>query len=120
MEYIEMFRPIVHLDKWIIAYLVFKIIDFITGFAKAGLIEGFKSSKLKNGVLYFILDLTSIVFAGILDILFGLDVILISTKMILVYKEAVSIVENWGQLNLPLPKILKDKIQDLNPDKDKE
>ena len=94
--------------------------DFATGFMKAYKVEGFKSRKLRDGVIRVITELMAIVFSGVLDFAFGLNILMVSTKTLLVFKEAISIVENFGILGVELPDILKNKIQDLNPQKDQE
>ena len=107
-------------DKWLQVYLVFLLMDFATGFMKAYKVEGFKSRKLRDGVIRVITELIAIVFSGVLDFAFGLNILMVSTKTLLVFKEAISIVENFGILGVELPDILKNKIQDLNPQKDQE
>lgn len=111
------FKEIFIVDKWVQAYLVLTLFDFITGFVKAYMVTGFKSSKLRNGLVNIIIELIIMILAGILDVLLGLNILLLATKMLMVYKEALSIVENAGICGVPIPGILKDRIQDLNPDK---
>lgn len=113
-------RELFALDKWIIAYLILKLLDFITGFIKAYMVTGFKSSKLRSGLLNLVIEIIIILLSGILDLLLGLDILLLATKMLMVYKEVISIVENAGICGVPIPEILKSKIQDLNPDSKKE
>lgn len=108
------------LDKLVQIYLILKATDFLTGFMKAYKVEGFKSKKMKEGMLTFFAELVGIFFAGIVDIMFGLEILLVATKTIFIFKECVSITENLGILGIKLPDVLKDKIQDLNPDKDGE
>ena len=118
-ELIEL-KSLIYLDKWLITYLIFIFIDFVTGIIKAYKTDGFKSRKLREGIIKVFSELLAIVFAGILDYLLGLNMIMLAMKMMLVFKEAISIVENLGMIGIQLPDIIKDKIQDLNPDKNKE
>lgn len=112
---------ILYADKWLQVYLIFKAFDFITGFLKAYKIEGFKSRKLRDGVVLTVGEIIAILFAGILDSVLNLEIIMLSTQSLFIFKEAISIVENLGLIGVNLPQFLKDKIQDLNPDKkDKE
>ena len=111
------FKAMLVLDKWIQAYLILTLLDFITGFLKAYKVEGFKSSKLRSGLFNIIIELVIMLLAGILDDLLGLEILLLSTKMLMIYKEALSIVENAGICGVPIPDFLRDKIQDLNPNK---
>lgn len=107
-------------DKWLQIYLIFLLMDFATGFMKAYRVEGFKSRKLRDGVIRVITELMAIVFAGVLDFAFGLNILMVSTKTLFIFKEAISLVENFGILGVELPDILKNKIQDLNPQKNQE
>ena len=45
----------------------------------------------------------------------GLNILMLATKSLLVFKQCISIVENLGLLGVELPDLLKDKIQDLKP-----
>ena len=115
------FSQIFEVDKWIQAYFILKLFDFITGFAKAGMVEGFKSSKLRKGILFVLLELIAIIFAGILDQLLSLDFLLITTKILFVFKECLSIKENLEEVGIGLPKDITDAIETINPNKkDKE
>ena len=102
------FTNIFEVDKWIQAYLILKLFDFITGFAKAGLAKNWKSYKLRQGIL----------FAGILDQLLSLDFLLITTKTLFVFKECLSIKENLEEMGIGLPKDITDAIETINPDKE--
>ena len=112
------FTNIFEVDKWIQAYLILKLFDFITGFAKAGLAKNWKSDKLRRGILFVLLELIAIIFAGILDQLLSLDFLLITTKMLFVFKECLSIKENLEEVGIGLPKDITDAIETINPDKE--
>lgn len=119
MELIQI-KDIFTVDKWLQIYLLLMIIDYLTGLLKAYKIEGFKSRKLRDGLIRSISELVAIVFSGILDFTFGLNILMISTKTLLIFKEAISIIENFGVLGIQLPKIVTDKIYDLNSENEKE
>ena len=104
------FTNIFEVDKWLQAYFILKLFDFITGFAKAGMVEGFKSSKLRRGILFVLLELIAIIFAGVLDQLLSLDFLLITTKTLSVFKECLSIKENLEEMGIRLPKDITDAI----------
>ena len=112
------FSQIFEVDKWIQAYFILKLFDFITGFAKAGMVEGFKSSKLRQGIIYVILEIGTIMFAGVLDQLLSLDFLLITTKTLFVFKECLSIKENLEEVGIGLPKDITDAIETINPNKE--
>lgn len=113
MEFNEIFT----FDKTLQIYLILLLMDFTTGFLKAYKIDGFKSRKLRDGIIRAITEMLAILFSGIIDIAFGLSIMMVATKTLLIFKEAISIIENFGILGVQLPAILTDKIQDLNPNK---
>lgn len=113
MEFNEIFT----FDKTLQIYLILLLMDFTTGFLKAYKVEGFKSRKLRDGIIRAITEILAILFSGIIDIAFGLSIMMIATKTLLIFKESISIIENFGILGVQLPAILTDKIQDLNPNK---
>lgn len=106
-------KDIVALDKWLEAYLILVLVDITTGLLKAYKVEGFKSRKMREGVIRILSEIIAIFFAGILDLVMGLDILMLATKTLLVLKQCISIVENLGILGVELPQVLKDKIQDL-------
>ena len=112
------FTNIFEVDKWLQAYFILKLFDFITGFAKAGMVEGFKSSKLRRGILFVLLELIAIIFAGILDQLLSLDFLLITTNTLFVFKECLIIKENLEEMGIGLPKDITDAIETINPNKE--
>lgn len=104
-------------DNWMIWLLVWAVIvDIITGFAKSLVTHKTTSTKgtdglIKHGVLllviltlYPIMDVTGYRSAANTFVLF----------YILFY--LTSIMENWGQMGLPLPDQLKKYIYKLNDD----
>ena len=48
----------------------------------------------------------------------GLSILSISTRMLFVFKESISIVENAGVCGVTLPAVILEKLQDLNPNKE--
>lgn len=97
--------------------LVVMILDYITGILKAW-INGTLDSRIgKKGIIKKIGYLTLVVLAVCLDHLAG-ETGAIRTLVIyfFVANEGISIVENWGAIGLPLPKILIDKLQQLKGD----
>ena len=108
-------KNILILDKWLEAYLILVLVDIVTGLLKAYKTEGFKSRKMREGIIRTLSEIIAIFFAGILDLVMGLNILMIATKSLLVFKQCISIVENLGLLGVELPDLLKDKIQDLKP-----
>ena len=104
-------------DNWLIWLLVWAVIaDIITGFAKSLVTHKTTSTKGTDGLinhgvlllviltLYPIMDVTGYQSAANAFVLF----------YILFY--ATSIMENWGQMGLPLPEQLKKYIYKLSDD----
>lgn len=97
--------------------LVVMILDYATGVLKAW-VNGTLDSRIgKKGIVKKIGYLTLVVLAVCLDHLAG-DTGAIRTLVIyfFVANEGISIVENWGAIGLPLPKILIDKLEQLKGD----
>lgn len=97
--------------------LVVMVLDYATGVLKAW-VNGTLDSRIgKKGIVKKIGYLTLVVLAVCLDHLAG-DTGAIRTLIIyfFVANEGISIVENWGAIGLPLPKILIDKLEQLKGD----
>ena len=107
-------QEVIKLDLWMQVYLLLMVSDFITGFLKAWKAEGFKSRKIRDGVIRVIGEIVAIFVCGLLDILFNLGgIALLATKALFIFKEVVSINENLGIVGVKLPKFIMDKIEDL-------
>ena len=109
------------LDTPLYCLLIFMIIDFITGYLKSWYL-GQASSKIgfkglaKKGFMLLI-----VVIATLLDRLTNTQTFLFRTTTCFFYcsTEAISILENAYQLQIPIPKFLTDKllqIKDVNSD----
>lgn len=107
-------------DNWLIWLLVWAVvIDVITGFAKSLVTHRTTSTKgtdglIKHGVLllviftiYPIMDVTG--YGSVADTFVGFYIIFYAT----------SIIENWGQMGLPLPGWVKPYIFKLSDDYNK-
>lgn len=99
-----------------LAFLVLKVIDFITGMLKVAKNGGYKSSKMRDGFIRFVAELVSLMFVIVLDLLLGLNFYLSGIVLLyLVYKESGSITENLGEIGVYLPPQISEKIEVLNP-----
>lgn len=100
-----------------LGFLALKTLDFITGSLKVLKNGGYKSSKMREGLIKFVAELVSVTFVIILDMIMGLDFYLTGiTLSYVVYKEAGSITENLGEIGVHLPPQLAEKIEVLNPE----
>lgn len=100
-----------------IFYLVCKILDFTGGilkcFAKNG--TGYRSAKMRDGIIKWVAELIAIVFVIGIDLLLGLNFLLCGfTLSLFIFKEGGSIVENIGECGVELPNAIKDKLEIFN------
>ena len=103
------------MDNMLAILLVFMTIDFISGFIKAWVLKEFDSSKFYIGGVKKLGILMIVAIATQLDTLIHVDSVALRTVAISYYiaNEGFSILENWGQLGLPLPKVLKNALAKL-------
>ena len=103
------------MDKMLAILIIFMIIDFVSGFIKAWALKEFDSSKFYIGGVKKLGILMIVAIATQLDALIHVDSVALRTVAISYYiaNEGFSILENWGQLGLPLPKVLKNALAKL-------
>ena len=103
------------MDKMLAILIIFMIIDFVSGFIKAWALKEFDSSKFYIGGVKKLGILMIVAIATQLDSLIHVDSVALRTVAISYYiaNEGFSILENWGQLGLPLPKVLKNTLAKL-------
>lgn len=105
------------LDIALEVLLIVMVLDYITGLLKAWVNGNLDSRIGKKGIIKKVGYLTLVVLAVCLDHLAG-DTGAIRSLVIyfFVANEGISIVENWGAMGLPLPKVLIDKLEQLKGD----
>ncbi|OQB11921.1 MAG: Holin family protein [Firmicutes bacterium ADurb.Bin193] len=106
------------MDTLMSILLIFIVIDFISGFIKAWAKKEFNSSVFYVGGVKKIGILLIVVVATQLDLLVLGGTVILRTAAISYYiaNEGFSIIENWGQLGLPLPKSIKNALIKLKGD----
>lgn len=105
----------------LLGYLVVKALDFILGLLKTWKNGNYKSSKMRDGIIRWIAELIGIVFVMLLDFVLGLNFYITGfTLALFLYKETGSILENLAECGVNMPKVLKDKLEVLNLEKDEE
>ena len=105
----------------LLGYLVVKALDFVLGLLKTWKNGNYKSSKMRDGIIRWIAELIGILFVMLLDLVLGLNFYITGfTLALFLYKEAGSILENLAECGVNMPKALKDKLEVLNLEKDKE
>lgn len=110
------------MDAMLTILIVFMTMDFISGFTKAWLLKEFDSSKFYIGGVKKFGILLIVGVATLLDTIIHVESIALRTVAISYYiaNEGFSILENWGALGLPLPKVLKEALAKLRKDEDNE
>ena len=99
----------------LIALIVFVITDYITGLASAIVRKELSSSVGFKGLARKVLIFLIIGIANVLDVyVLGANAVL-RTAVILFYmaNEGLSIIENAGEIGLPIPKKLRDVLAQL-------
>ena len=99
----------------LIALIVFVITDYVTGFASAVVRKELSSSVGFKGLARKILIFLIVGIANVLDVyVLGANAVL-RTAVIFFYmaNEGLSILENAGEIGLPIPKKLKDVLAQL-------
>lgn len=110
-------KPIMYM---IIFYFACKFFDFTSGLLKCcksgG--TGYKSSKMRDGIITWIGELIAILFVVGLDLLLGLNFILCgATLALFIFKEGGSILENLAECGVNMPDAVKERLEMFNTSK---
>lgn len=94
--------------------IIVVILDYLTGISKSYVSNKLNSNKGLKGIVKKLSMLCMVAIATIVDRIAG-ETGLIRTLIIyyLVANEGLSILENLGEMNILIPKILKDKLEQL-------
>lgn len=99
--------------------LVFIIIDYITGLLRAIYTKKLSSKIGAKGIIKKVGYIFIVILAALLDQLLNSTG---NIRNIVIYmfiaNEGISILENWTSMGIKIPKILKDKFNDINKDID--
>ena len=99
--------------------LVFIIIDYITGLLRAIYTKKLSSKIGAKGIIKKVGYIFIVILAALLDKLLNSTG---NIRNIVIYmfiaNEGISILENWTNMGIKIPKILKDKFNDINKDID--
>lgn len=95
--------------------LVFIIIDYITGLLRAIYTKELSSKIGAKGIIKKVGYIFIVILAALLDKLLNSTG---NIRNIVIYmfiaNEGISILENWTSMGIKIPKILKDKFNDIN------
>lgn len=102
-------------DSLIISLLIIMAIDYLTGVCKAIYKKELNSKIGIKGILKKFGYLLIVVLANLFDYLISDGSLAIRTLIIYFFisNEAISILENWAELGLPLPKRIYDVFSNL-------
>lgn len=106
------------MDSMLTILITFMAIDFISGFIKAWVLKEFHSSKFYIGGIKKLGILLIVAVATQLDLIIAIDSMALRTVTVSYYiaNEGFSILENWGQMGLPLPAPIKNALAKLRKD----
>lgn len=100
--------------------LIFVIIDYVTGILRAIYTKKLSSNIGAKGIIKKVGYIFIVILAALLDKLLNSTG---NIRNIVIYmfiaNEGISILENWTSMGIKIPKVLKDKFNNINKDIDK-
>lgn len=109
------------IDKLIIMLLIIMAIDYITGICKAIINKKLNSIIGIKGIIKKIGYLLIVALSVLIDKILGdADAIRMLVIYFFIANEGISILENWSEMGLPLPKKLKQVFEQLKNKGEKE
>ena len=108
------------IDNLLIMLLIIMAIDYLTGVCKAIVNKKLNSIIGAKGIIKKVGYLLVIALSVLIDKILGdAGAIRILVIYFFIANEGISILENWGQMGLPLPKRLKQCFLQLKNEEDK-
>lgn len=95
-------------------------LDILTGYINAWKKHEIKSQKMRDGLGKKVAEMCYIIIGFVFRFATGLSSIAYSLSMYVTYMELVSILENTDKLGLPIPKFIRDKLNNNNNNKTKD
>ena len=105
-------------DVAITTLTVFIIVDVVTGLLKAIVEKNLSSKVMWTGILKQVCTYLRVGLAHISSIYTGIEGLRLLTVSFYIADEALSILENVGKIGVPIPKKLKDDLDQLRQDND--
>lgn len=107
------------IDNLFITLLIFIALDYLTGLIKAIYQKKLNSKLGLKGILKKLGYILIVIVATLFDYLIGDKTMAIRTLCIYFFisNEAISILENWGKMGLPLPKKIFQVFESLKDEK---
>lgn len=106
-------------DDALTSLVMFMLIDYITGVMAAYMKPGARLSSKRGlrGIVKKLALVTFVVFAHHLDLAVGKNVFCLLVTYSLLGNEGLSIVENLSHCGVPIPKVIKGKLEQLAHEK---
>ena len=104
-------------NEWWVLFtpLIFMAVDIVTGVAKAWVGKRFKASVMRAGLGKKAGEIAVLVIGELLSYALVLpDIVMSLTSFYIIFMEFVSICENVDELGVPIPKFVKDVINNAN------
>ena len=96
------------------------VLDILTGYINAWKKHEIKSQKMRDGLGKKVAEFCYIIIGFVFRFATGLSSIAYFLSMYVTYMELVSILENTDKLGLPIPKFIRDKLNNNNNNKTKD
>lgn len=96
------------------------VLDILTGYINAWKKHEIKSQKMRDGLGKKVAEMCYIIIGFVFRFATGLSSIAYALSMYVTYMELVSILENTDKLGLPIPKFIRDKLNNNNNNKTKD
>ena len=104
---------------FILLPLILEVLDVITGYLNAWIKNDIQSAKMREGLGKKVAELVYCSVALIINILFNLPSISYFITGYICFMEIMSLTENCDKLGVPMPDVLKKKVNNLKDDLEK-
>lgn len=104
---------------FILLPLVLEVLDVITGYLNAWIKNDVQSVKMREGLGKKVAELVYCTVALIINMLFNLPQISYFITGYICFMEIMSLAENCDKLGVPMPKVLKKKVNNLKDELNK-
>lgn len=98
---------------FIILPLILEMLDVVTGYLNAWIKDDVKSKKMREGLGKKVAELVYCSVALLINIIFGLPSISYFITGYICIMEIMSLAENCDKLGVPMPKLLKKKVNNI-------
>lgn len=102
-------------DVWyILIPLILCVLDVITGYLNAWINDDVKSAKMRSGLGKKTGELVYVTLGVISKYATGINSIMVFLTLYISFMEIVSLFENCAKLGVPMPDVIKDKLNNEN------